>query len=44
MPGEPTRFYVWERTLSTVDFVALLSTASAYRILDPAVREELSAR
>jgi SAM-dependent methyltransferase len=36
-------FYPWERRLSRVDFIALLSTISAYRILDERTRETLYA-
>ncbi|GGS82270.1 class I SAM-dependent methyltransferase [Nonomuraea spiralis] len=39
-----TRLYQWERTVSGADYVALLSTQSAYRILAEDVRERLFAR
>jgi SAM-dependent methyltransferase len=35
------RTYRWERRLSSVDYVAYLSTHSAYRVLDPTARERL---
>ncbi len=35
------REYEWERQLSTLDFVGLLSTLSPYRILDEPVRAQL---
>lgn len=35
------RLYCWERTLSSADYVAYLSTQSAYRMLDDAVRAQL---
>jgi SAM-dependent methyltransferase len=35
--------YAWDRQLSTVDFLALLSTVSAYRLLDAPVRDALFA-
>jgi SAM-dependent methyltransferase len=35
------RFYNWRRELSVQDFLALLSTMSAYRILDAGLRDEL---
>jgi len=37
------RLYRWERSLSTADYLSLLSTHSAYRILDGGVRDELLA-
>uniref|UniRef100_UPI003F49084A class I SAM-dependent methyltransferase n=1 Tax=Nonomuraea bangladeshensis TaxID=404385 RepID=UPI003F49084A len=36
-----TRSYRWERTLSAADYIAYLSTQSAYRLLDEDVRERL---
>jgi trans-aconitate methyltransferase len=41
--GAQRRFYEWERQLSAADFVTLLSTVSAYRILDEQVRDALFA-
>ncbi|GAB2946115.1 hypothetical protein ACFMQL_08865 [Nonomuraea fastidiosa] len=38
-----TRFYRSERTLSGADYVAYLSTQSAYRMLDDATRADLFA-
>jgi SAM-dependent methyltransferase len=38
-----TRVYRWERSLSTSDFLVLLSTISVYRLLDAPVRERLFA-
>lgn len=35
------RLYTWSRVLSTQDYVGLLSTQSAYRILDATTRTEL---
>ena len=35
------RLYRWDRPISTADYVALQSTRSSYRILDPAVRDRL---